>query len=544
MPQMTGAEAIVHTVRQHGVDTIFALPGAQLDPVFNALYDHRNEVRVIHTRHEQGAAYMAFGYARATGREGVYAVVPGPGLLNTTTALCTAYACNTPVLCLTGQIPSDSIGKGHGRLHELPDQLALIKGLTKWAERIDSASEAPGAVAEAFKQLRTGRPRPVELEMAWDTMERVGDVSLLGGVEEFAPPGPDPDLIEKAAKLLGAAKNPVIFVGAGSLKAGEPLLALAEMLQAPVVSFRGGRGIVSDTHYLSQAWTTGHTLWKTADVVLATGTRLQSSRQLWGEDDDLKVIHIDIDEVELTRISTPTVGIAADANLALRALVDVVPAHNLRRPSREVELTGLKNGLREELSSVLAPQMAYLKVIRDLLPEDGFFVDEVTQMGFAAWLDFPMSQPGKFISSSYQGTLGYGYATALGMQIGAPDKKVISISGDGGFMFNVQELATAVLHNIGLVNIVFKDGHFGNVRRMQQELYGGKVFASDLANPDFVAMAESFGAAGYRAESPEELATAIAKGFDTAGPVLIEVPVGELPSPWPYLLRERVRGLS
>ena len=173
MPYLTGAEAIVKSLQQNGVDTIFGLPGGQLDHLFDAIYKTEGKIKLIHSRHEQGAAYMAFGYARSTGRLGAYTVVPGPGLLNTTAALCTAYACNAPVLCLTGQIPSAGIGTGRGYLHEIPDQLGLIQKLTKWAARIDHPTQAPDRVREAFKQLQTGRPRPVELEMAMDMLSLI-----------------------------------------------------------------------------------------------------------------------------------------------------------------------------------------------------------------------------------------------------------------------------------------------------------------------------------------------------------------------------------
>ena len=176
MTTLTGGQALVKSVVANGVDTLFAIPGIQLDALFNALHDAAGEIRVVHARHEQGAAYMAFGYARSTGKVGAYAVVPGPGFLNSTAALATAYACNTPVLCLTGQIPSKAIGKGLGLLHEIPDQLGIAERLTKWARRMESPAQVPEAVAQAFRQMLSGRQRPVELEMAMDVMAADGEV--------------------------------------------------------------------------------------------------------------------------------------------------------------------------------------------------------------------------------------------------------------------------------------------------------------------------------------------------------------------------------
>jgi acetolactate synthase-1/2/3 large subunit len=541
MARMTGGQALVKSLRNHGVDTIFGLPGVQLDGLFNALHDEGNAIRVIHTRHEQGAAYMAFGYAQSSGRVGVYTVVPGPGLLNTTAALATAYACNAPVLAVAGQIPSTAIGRGFGLLHEIPDQLSLIRGLTKWAERIDHPAQAPATISEAFRQLNTGRPRPVEVEMAPDILTQEAEVALRDPPAAYEAPEPDPELIDKAAELLGGAKNPMIFVGAGAFGAQEELRELAEMLQAPVVSNRSGRGALSDRHYLAQVSLAGRELWGDADVILAVGTRLQPQRMIWGVDDALQVIHIDIDPTEIKRVMRPKIGIFADAQKALAALIPAVTSRNRRRPSREDEMIAHKAAFAEQLESRLGPQMAYVRALRDVLPDDGILVDELTQVGYVTRFGFPVYQPRGLISSGYQGTLGYGFATSLGVKIANPDKKVLSINGDGGFMFNVQELATAVRHNIGVVAVVFTDSAYGNVLRMQKDLYGGRVIASELTNPDFVRLAESFGAAATRATSPAELKSAIEDAFGRSGPSLIEVPQGVMPDPWAWSVGTRIR---
>ncbi len=538
---MNGAEAIVKSLQQYGVDSVFGLPGGQLDHLFDAIYKTDGKLKLIHSRHEQGAAYMAYGYARSTGRVGTYIVVPGPGLLNTTAALCTAYACNTPVLCLTGQIPSAGIGTGRGYLHEIPDQLGLIQKLTKWAARIEHPTQAPDRVREAFKQLQTGRPRPVELEMAMDVMGQQGEVALLPP-ESHAGLAPDSEQIEQAAKQLGVAKRPMIVVGSGAQDASKEVLRLAEILQAPVTFFRSGKGVIDDRHYLSQSFPAGHRLWADADVVLAIGTRLKYQQMYWGLDQNLKIVRIDIDPTEINRISTPEIGIVADARIALQALLSALDRHNSPRTSRKQELTNLKAEFQATFEEKIAPQMGYLRVIREELPEDGFFVDEVTQVGFASWYAFPTYHPRHFISAGYQGTLGYGYATALGVQAAHPDKKVVAIAGDGGFLFNVQELATAVQYGLGVVVIVFNDNKFGNVQRQQKEWFGGRVIASDLHNPDFVQLAESFGLTGYRVRTPDELRPVLRGALANSGPALIEVVLTEdMPTPWPFILTPRAR---
>jgi len=253
MPELTGGGAIIKSLLKHDIDTIFGLPGGQTYELFDAIYQEDGAIQVINARHEQGVAYMAYGYARSTGRTGVYSVVPGPGVLNTTSALCTAYSTNAPVMCIAGQIPSAWIDKGVGFLHEIPDQLGILRHLTKWAARIDSPAQAPALVNHAFKELRTGRTRPVALEMAMDVMADKENVDLIEPDEDSAPLEADPDLIGQAARLLGKALNPLIIIGGGAVDASEELLAIAQALQAPVTTLWSGKGIIDERHYLDSS---------------------------------------------------------------------------------------------------------------------------------------------------------------------------------------------------------------------------------------------------------------------------------------------------
>jgi acetolactate synthase-1/2/3 large subunit len=542
MARMTGGAALVEMLRRHEVDTLFALPGVQNDALFVALYDAGEALRVIHTRHEQGAAYMAFGYARACGRVGAYAVVPGPGLLNTTAALSTAYATNAPVLCISGQIPSDLIGRGIGLLHEIPDQLAILKGLTKWAARIGHPSETGKLVNEAFRQMADGRPRPVALEMPLDIMALAGDVDLPEPGSPHEPPAPDPELIDKAAALLAEAKQPLIYVGSGAAEAAEELQTLAERLQAPVTTYTGGKGILSDRHYLAQNLLAAHQMWPKVDVALAIGTRFNQPQTRWGLDAEVKVIRIDLDPVEINRLAKPTIGIVADAKAALAALCRALERKGAAPKSRREELDGLKAKTLATLEERLGPQCEYIAAIRAELPDDGIYVEDLTQVGYVGRLAFPAYAPRTYIHSGYQGTLGFSYATALGAKVARPDRPVVSVSGDGGFMYNVQELSTAAQHGIDVIAIVFADGAYGNVRRMQKQDYGNRLIGVDLLNPNFPKMAESYGIAGARATSPAELRRELKAALKRRGASLIEVAVGEMPDPWPTLIMPRVRG--
>ncbi len=310
------------------------------------------------------------------------------------------------------------------------------------------------------------------------------------------------------------------------------------MLQAPVVSFRNGRGVISDRHYLSQVLPAGYELWKTADVVLGIGSRMEQQLLHWKTTPGMKVIRVDIDADELDRIESPAVAIHGDARAAIVALMDAL-GRSTRRASREPELTALKTRIGGEIQAV-QPQIEYLEAIRRALPDDGFFVDEITQVGYASWYGFPVYEPRHLVSCGYQGTLGYGYATALGVKVANPGKPVVNISGDGGFLFTSNEMATAAQYDIALVTVLFNNGKFQNVQRQQKEWFGGRVIGSDLRNPDFVKYAESFGVRGVRADGPGALEREIREALDLDAPVLIEVPCGDMASPWPFIIKPPV----
>jgi acetolactate synthase I/II/III large subunit len=539
--EMTTAEAVVGALLAHGLDTVYALPGVHNDDFFDALARHADSIRTVHSRHEQGAAYMALGAALATGKPQAYCVVPGPGLLNSSAALLTAYGMNAPVLAIFGQIPDEAIGRGFGHLHEIRDQAGIIARLVNWSARIRAPGKAPLLVAKAIQSMFIDRPGPAALECAIDVWGRCGVVRPVAPLRIPQPPI-DHDALKAAAKRLGAAKRPLIVAGGGAQDASPEVTQLAHMLQAPVLSYRRGRGVLSDRDPLSVNLPLGRELWAEADVVLGVGTHLHMPLLHWGVDRDLAMIRIDADPQEPARIAKPKVALIGNAAPILRRLLDVLPAHNARRPLRAADMQERHARMQKRLAK-LKPQLAFLAAIRAELPDDGIFVDEVTQIGFAARLAFPVYQPRTFLSPGYQDNLGYGFATALGAQDARRDVPVLSITGDGGFLFTATEMATAMRHRIPLVTVLFNDGAFGNVRRIQEERYGNRLIASDLANPDFVKFAESFGATAVRANGPDELRPALKAAFARRdSPTLIEVPVGAMPSPWEFILMGRVRG--
>jgi acetolactate synthase-1/2/3 large subunit len=537
---MTTAQGVVMALLAHGINTVYALPGVHNDYLFDALFGAEDRIRTIHTRHEQGAAYMALGAALATGKPQVYTVVPGPGLLNSSAALLTAYGMNAQVLALIGQIAQRAIGRGLGHLHEIRDQAGIIARLVDFSARIRSPAEGPRLVRDAFRAMASGRRGPAVLECAIDVWGRKAPMRAISAPDPGEAEAIDEDAVETAARLLITAKRPLIVVGGGAQAAAREVTELSDRLQAPVLAYRRGRGVLDSRNPLSVTLPLGRELWGEADVVLAAGTRLFSGLTQWGLDGDLSIIRIDSDPEEPERFARPALALIGDAEGILRRLAHCLSNHE--RPSRRAELEERQQVTRKRLAK-LAPQAAYLEAIRSELPEEGILVDEVTQIGFAARLLFPVYRPRTFLSPGYQDNLGWGFATALGAQHARPDVPVLAISGDGGFLFTSNELATAMHQHIPLTVVLFNDGAFGNVRRIQEEQYGNRLIASDLTNPDFVRYAQSFGAESERVHNPQELRGALRRAFGRRDvPTLIEVPVGPMPSPWEFIQMPRVRG--
>jgi acetolactate synthase I/II/III large subunit len=536
MTSTSGGEAIVSGLVAHGVDTVFGLPGAQIYGLFDAF--HQAQLKVIGARHEQACGYMAFGYARSSGRPGVFSVVPGPGVLNAGAALLTAFGANEPVLCLTGQVPTAFLGKGRGHLHEMPDQLATLRTFLKWAERIEYPDAAPAMVSRAFQEMLSGRRGPVSLEMPWDVFTQRADVAPSKPFDLFPAPQPDTERVKAAAALIADSKTPMIFVGSGAIHARDEILELAELIDAPVVAFRSGRGIVSNAHELGLTMAAAYKLWPHTDLMIGIGTRLElPTMSRWPyRPDGLKSVRIDIDPVEMRRFISDA-AIVADAQAGTRELLAAVRKAGYKKTSgRRAVIREATAAAQQEIQRI-QPQMSYLKILREVLPSNAIVTDELSQVGFASWYGFPVYEPRTFISSGYQGTLGAGFPTALGAKVANPDRPVVAITGDGGFMFGVQELSTAVQYKIGVVTLVFNNNAYGNVRRDQHERFAGRVVAADLVNPDFVKLAESFGAGAARVTSPEGFRPALEKALADGGPYVIsvEVPTGSETNPWAFI---------
>ena len=539
----TVAQTVVQLLIKNNIDQLYCLPGVQNDPLFDTLYDFPDEIRPIVTRHEQGAAYMATGAALVTGKIQAFSVVPGPGFLNTTAALSTAFAINAPVLGIIGQIPLEAIDKGHGLLHEIPNQLGILTSLTKFSDRITGGNNAREVLEKAVNSITTGRPQPSGVEIpvnVWGRRVVDGEISSI----KPQPLVVDSEKISIAKEILTRAKAPMIVVGSGAQNHSNLVKRLMEMLSAPVLSYRTGQGVVSASHPLKINLPMGHDLWPDVDVVLGLGTRLQTQVLDWGQDDNLKVIHIDIDETQLNRSARTDVAIHADLADALPELISALEGREVKRTDWVKKVRDISGRRMKEINQKLGLQMAYLEAIRGELPREGIFVDELTQVGYVSRFAYQAYLPRTYISTGYQGTLGYGFPTALGIAHARRDVPVVAISGDGGALFGLSELATAVQYKIPLTTIIFKDNAYGNIRHFQRDVYGGRMIATDLTSPDFVKYAEAFGVQGLRANSPEDLKKELRQAINHEGPVIIEVEVGKFSSPWGFLEFPKIRGLK
>ena len=528
MARLTGGEALAKQLAREGVRVVFGLPGVQLYGAIAGLRDEPS-IRFITARHEQATTYMADGFARAGGDIGAALVVPGPGLLNAAAGLSTAYSASSPVLMIAGQVPRRNIGRDVGVLHEVNDQMEAMAGVTKWRRRVLEVGDVAGAVRAAVRQLKSGRPRPVHIEIPPDVLEEEGEVTLLPPAEGDRAAAPAP-LIAKAVEMLLAAQRPVIYAGGGAVLSGahEALVAIAEHLQAGIATTAEGKGVVNETSDLSL----GAALWPknplrryldNADLVLVVGSRLA----LAGLQPGQQVVQVDVDPDEIGRNHGLTFGVVGDARLTLERMLERLRA-SAARPSRKAE----REAVRAELAALdtQEPNAPITRSLRAATPEDAIVIAGMTQIGYYSRPFWPVYRPRTYLTSSYSGNLGFEYPTALGAKVACPDRAVIAICGDGGFMYNAQEMSTAVKYGINVVAVVFNDEAFGNVSRDLDEAWGG-TFAAELQNPDFMKLADAYGVVGLRAEKPTDVGDLVRKALSLERPALVEVPVGRMPRP-------------
>ena len=537
MVKLSGGEALAKSLVGEGVEVVFGIPGIQIYGIVSAIRDEPG-IRMITTRHEQATTYMADGYARASGKPGVALVVPGVGLYNAASGLTNAYSRSTQVLLIAGQIPRGAIGKNLGAVHEIADQTGAVRSVTKWQGQASRPREVPTAVSEAFREMRAGRPRPALLEMPPEVGVEREEVELRSPVH-IPRIVPNREALQKAAQVVAKSRLPLIYAGGGVARsdAEAALVSLAETTNIPVITSSGGKGVIPDRHPLSygscfsprgerQEMNQLYGVMQSADVVIGIGARFSLG---YPASEMSTLVNINIDDTELARHHPNTIPLHGDARATIEALLPhLVQAGAGDRPSPAEAVSAARKLIAYYDIRIKEPQYPVLEAIRRGVPEDAFVVWDVTQFGYYARTHWQVNHPKTYIDSGYSFNLGYAFPTALGVKVASPDRPVVCMTGDGGFMFNSSELSTAVRYGINVVTVVFNNDSYGNVARDLDEAFGG-AYGTDLHNPDFVKFAESFGAVGMRADDPMELERLIPLALERQAPVIIDVPFGEMP---------------
>ena len=539
MVRMSGGEALVKSLIKEGVEVVYGVPGIQMYGIIAAIRDEPG-IRMVTTRHEQATTYMADGYSRASGKPGVALVVPGPGLYNAAAGLTTAYARSSPVLLIASQVPRNQIGKNLGAVHEILDQGDVVRPVTKWQKQVSRPREIPDAVTEAFRQMRTGRPRPVLIEIPPEAGVEREEVEL----RNPAPVSrivPSPEQLKEVAQRIARANLPLIYAGGGVARSdAEPaLVKLAEATNIPVITSTGGKGTLPDRHPLCygscfsprgerQEMNQLYEVMQSADLVIGIGTRFSLGNPA-GETSPL--VNINIDDTELTRVQSNTIPLHGDARATIEAMLPLlIEAGAGNRPSPAEAVTAARRLIAYYDIRLKEPQYAVLEAIQKNIPEDAFIVWDVTQFGYYARTHYPVNHPKTYIDSGYSYNLGYAFPTALGAKMAKPERPVVCVAGDGGFMFNASEFSTAVKYGINVTTVIFRNDAYGNVARDLDEFFNG-TYETDLHNPDFVKFAESFGAVGMRADDPMDLERLLPLALERQAPAIIDVPFADMPIP-------------
>ncbi len=531
-----GGDAVVRALKANGIDVVFGIPGVHTLDIYDALIEDPELTHIL-ARHEQGAGYMADGYARATGKPGTALIVTGPGLTNISTAVGQAYADSAPIFVIATNQERRHLDMMVGNLHELTDQMAFMKPITKWSQRALEAADLPELVAQALEALASGRPRPVHLEIPLDLLAEPVNAPEVR-IAAAQPSTPNDADVQAAADLIAGAGRVMIFAGGGgSTTEAAPLIAqLAEELGAPVVTSVTGKGAIAYDHsYCAGAfgyrWSADNptvALMEGSDLVIAVGTGL--GVRTTGEGAmplPANLVHIDIDPAEhAVGDYERTVSIVADAAASLEALLAKVRAGS--KPGErwsEAEVATVREQLLAPADERAARYLPYVQALRDGMERDAILVNDMTMLAYEAVRYFPVYAPRSYFFPRGFGTLGSAMPTALGAKVGCPDRQVVSIAGDGGFQFTLEELGAAVHHRIPVQIIIFNDGTHSAVKAAQHRTYPGRFIAVDLVNPDYVKIADAYGMQARRPETPEALAEALKETRNLDEPVLIDVPV-------------------
>lgn len=528
---MKGSRALMKMLEDKKVDTMFGYPGGQVIPIFDEILN--SSVRHVLVRHEQCAAHMADGYARATGRPGVCLATSGPGATNLVTGVATAFADSTPMLVLTGQVATRSLGLG---AFQEVDAFSLMMPVTKHNYRVLDLKDLPRAMTQGWNVALAGRQGPVHIDLPVDTMNSDIDESLL--TKKYPPKAIPEDLsgITEAVKWIKSAKRPIILSGGGVVSSGAAaeLQKFAEMIRAPVIMPLLGLGTIPADHPLSLGSVGMHgrmcslNAMKESDLIIAMGTRFSDRTHSFHSQmaSDCRIIHVDVDSVEFNKHNKASINILSDAKKALNALMKGLDTRQ-EHPQWCSRIKEFKQrcSCNNDFETVpIAPQRI-MSEINKILDKDTIITTDVGQNQMWAMHHLKIQRPRQLITSGGFGTMGFGLPSAIGAKVACPDKKVMTITGDGGLLMVIQELATAVAEDIPVVICLMNNGWLGMVKQWQHLFWEDRYSGTHLrpSNPDFVRLAEAFGARGLCVERPSEIADAFKVAFESDRPFLIDI---------------------
>jgi acetolactate synthase-1/2/3 large subunit len=553
MVELSGAKALIKALEKEGVDVIFGMPGGANLPIYDELYS--SNIRHILIRHEQSAAHMADGYARVKRKAGVCLATSGPGATNLVTGIATAYMDSSPIIAITGQVPREMIGKD---AFQECDIVGICTSITKYCFQPMSAKIIPEVVKKAFYIAESGRPGPVLIDVPKDVQQEVADTEFpeFVKIRGYSPHiEPDVTQVAKAIDLLLSAERPMIMAGGGVHISGafNELQTLAEMLMIPVVTTFKGKGVFPENHPLSlgpigmHGHAEANKLITEADVLLAVGSRF-SDRSVGKFDEfgkDMKIIHIDIDPAEIGKNKQVDVGIVGDVKVSLRIMLKMLANRVIKRYTEGEETPWLKHvrEVKEYYRSIVKDNgsrevtaMKAIKKLRELLPAESIVTTEVGQCQMWTSLHFDVIVPGTFFSSTGLGTMGFGFPASIGAKVARPDVHVVDIAGDGSFNMTENSLAVSVLENIPVIVFLLNNYSLGMVAQWQRLFYNRRMIGVDLKGvPDFVKVAEAYGAQGIRAQSMQELENAIKTALKSDVTTVIDIPIDPEENVFPFM---------
>jgi 5-guanidino-2-oxopentanoate decarboxylase len=526
MTTKTCGEALMHLLEGYGVSTVFGIPGEHTLELYRGI--EGSNVRHVTPRNEQGASFMADGYARVTGQPGVCTIITGPGVTNAATGIGQAYADSVPMLIISSANDSASLGKGWGRLHETTDLCAITAPITEFSAMVYDPAEVPELVAQAFTVFGSRRPRPVHIAIPIDVMEMpaTGDWSVRTITDK---PVPGPRAISTAVDLLESAAQPIMMVGGGAQDAGNCITELAELLNVAVISSNAGKGVVSDRNPLSLSGgvispAIQQYLGK-SDVILAIGTEIgEADSFIYDLPVNGKVIRVDIDPARFNDHFPATVGIQGDAGAAAQMLITELKARGIDGTERNTkdELTDVVAQQTAEYTPVENQHIRVLDLIRDALPDDAIMMGDIAQLVYTGTPAMKTYLPRTWFYPAGFGTLGCALPDAIGAKIALPDRDVVALVGDGGIMFTINELATAVEEELTIPIILWHNDAYAMIRDGMRKRGYPEIGVSPRA-PDFMKLAEAFGCAGVYADSADTFRSALTDAMGRKGPTIIEV---------------------